>query len=90
MERADATMSQKGATMSRNGSASLFYLSALINLKMKLKSLGVPLVGLTTSQSPHPNELAAASVVSMWAKTCRAHIVITDETYDPVALLQRT
>ena len=57
---------------------------------MKLKSLGVPLVGLTTSPSCHPNELAAAAVVSMWVKTCRAHILITDETYDPVALSQRT
>ena len=76
--------------MSQNSSAALFYLSALTNLKMKLKALGVPLVGLKTSQSHHPNELAAAAVVSMWAKTCRAHIVITDETYDPVSLLQRT
>ena len=82
-------MEQAHTTMSQNGSAGLFYLSALTNFRIKLKYLGVPLVGLTTLPSLHSNELAAAVVISTWVKTRRAHIVITDETYDPVAMLQR-
>ena len=76
--------------VSRSSSAALFYLSALTNFRSKLQALGVPLVGLTTLPSRQSDELAAAAVVSTWVKACRAHIVITDETYDPVAMLQRT
>ena len=78
------------AATSEISPATLFYLSALTNFRSKLHSLGVPLVGLTTLPTSQSEEMAAATVVAAWVKACRAHIVITDETYEPVAMLQRT
>ena len=78
------------AATSEISPAALFYLSALTNFRSKLHSLGVPLVGLTPLPTSQSEEMAAATVVAAWVKTCRAHVVITDETYEPVAMLQRT